>query len=86
MAKGYEKRFPLLLPTEWWLPRGLWKEVSFKVSLRTKQQGSRGEETQPLKQKEELIIVVPVQLSFRINYNSYRTTPVFSSLVMALLP
>lgn len=56
------------------------------MSLRTKQQGSGGEETQSLKQKEELIIVVPVQLSFLINYNSYCTTPVFSSLVMALLP
>lgn len=85
-ARGYEKCFPLLLPTELFLPRGLWKEVGLKVSLATKQQGSGSEETQPLKQKEELIIVVPVQISFLINYNNYCTTPSFSSLAMALMP
>lgn len=48
--------------------------------------GQTCEETWPLKRKEELMIVVPEQLSLIINCNNYCTTPVFSSLVVASLP
>ena len=60
--------------------------MGLRVSLVGGQQGQTSEETRPLKQNEELMIVVPVQLSLIINYNNYCTTPVFSSLVVTSLP
>lgn len=60
-----------------WVSKSLWQLDN---------KGQTSEETQLLKQKEELMTAVPLQLSLIINYNNYCTTPVFSSLVTAPLP
>lgn len=75
-ARGCEKWPPLLIPAEYYLPKGIREDVVSK-SLWLDSKGQSSEQTQPLKQKKELMLAVPVQLNLIINYNNYTALHLF---------